>query len=376
MKARFLPAIGAFDAGEWNALAGNAYPFLRHEFLRVLEDSGSVGKASGWLPHHLAIHDGAHLVAAMPCYAKTHSYGEYVFDWAWADAYQRHGVRYYPKLLSAIPFTPATGPRLLIASDADRQRVLDCLLDAIRDELTHQRASSWHLLFPEQELADTLAARGLALRTGVQYHWQNPGYRDFDDFLDTLVSRKRKSLRRERRLVHEQDVQLRQLRGPDIDAAMWDHFHRFYQMTYARRSGHGGYLERDFFHALGAAMPESILLVIAEHRGKPVAGALNLIGADTLYGRYWGCTESFDQLHFETCYYQGMDFCMREGLRRFDAGAQGEHKLARGFAPVFTHSCHLIAHEGFRGAIEEFLRRERESIDAYREAAAMELPYR
>jgi uncharacterized protein len=315
-------------------------------------------------------------VAAMPCYLKTHSYGEYVFDWAWADAYQRHGVRYYPKLLSAIPFTPATGPRLLIAADADRERVLDCLLDAIGEELAHHRASSWHLLFPEQELADSLAERGLALRTGVQYHWQNPGYRDFDDFLDTLVSRKRKSLRRERRLVREQDVQLRQLRGSDIDAAMWDRFHRFYQMTYARRSGHGGYLEREFFHALGAAMPDNILLVIAEHRGKAVAGALNLIGADTLYGRYWGCTESFDQLHFETCYYQGMDFCMREGLRRFDAGAQGEHKLARGFAPVLTHSCHLIAHEGFRSAIEEFLRRERESIIGYRDAAMRELPYR
>jgi len=375
-ELRFVPGIRSVAASEWNQLADPAYPFLRHEFLCALEDSGSVGGDSGWEAHHLLLRDQGRLLAAMPCYLKSHSYGEYVFDWSWADAYARNRLPYYPKLLSAIPFTPASGPRLLIAADADRGAVIARIVAEMRNLLTRRGISSWHLLFPQRELASEFEAAGLSLRSGVQFHWHNRGYRDFEDFLDGFVSRKRKSVRRERRQVAQQGLQLRALRGSEIDAAMWDRFHVFYQMTYARRSGHGGYLNREFFHRLGQAMPESLLLVIAENRGEVVAGALNVIGGDTLYGRYWGCTEDFAHLHFETCYYQGIDFCIREGLARFDAGAQGEHKLARGFEPVLTHSCHLIAHPAFASAIDDFLQRERPAIEAYQRASSAELPFK
>ncbi|MBK6287873.1 MAG: N-acetyltransferase [Pseudomonadales bacterium] len=375
-QASFVSSVHALAREEWNALTGADFPFLRHEFLAALEDSASVGGASGWAAHHLVLHAGARLLAVMPCYLKTHSYGEYVFDWGWAEAYQRNGLDYYPKLLSAVPFTPTTGPRLLVASGVQPQSLIPAIVDSLRAELGRLRASSWHLLFPEPALADAFVARGLELRSGVQFHWINHGYRDFEDFLARLVSRKRKSLRRERRQVAEQGLTIEALRGGEVDAALWDRFYLFYQMTYARRSGHGGYLSREFFHRLGAAMPDRLLLVIARHGGEPVAGALNIIGHDTLYGRYWGCTEEFAHLHFETCYYQGIDFCIREGLQRFDAGAQGEHKLARGFIPVLTRSCHLIEHPGFRAAIHDFLERERAATDAYLLEAQLALPYR
>jgi hypothetical protein len=375
-QARFLAGIREIASAEWNALAPSGYPFLRHEFLAALEDSGSVGGDSGWKPHHLLLRDGARLLGALPCYRKEHSYGEYVFDWSWADAYRRHGLRYYPKLLSAVPFTPATGPRLLLAGGVQLADVREELLAAIGSELERLGASSWHLLFPGGAVAEELAGAGLGHRTGVQFHWHNRGYRDFGDFLDTLQSRKRKQLRRERRLVVEQGLELRALRGTEVDAPLWDRFHHFYQLTYARRSGHGGYLNREFFHALAREMPAELLLVVALRGSEVVAGALNVIGGDTLYGRYWGCTEEHAHLHFETCYYQGMDFCLREGIARFDAGAQGEHKLARGFEPVLTHSCHLIAHPAFREAIGDFLARERAAVEDYRQEALAALPFR
>ena len=375
-RASFVGGIREVGAEQWNALAGCGHPFLRHEYFCALEDSGSVGADSGWEPHHLLLHDGGRLVGAMPCYRKHHSYGEYVFDWSWADAYRRHGEPYYPKLLSAVPFTPAAGPRLLLADGLTFAGVKDELLAALDAEMARLGASSWHLLFPERAVAEELAAAGLGHRTGVQFHWHNRGYRDFADFLDLMQSRKRKQLKRERRLVVEQGLQMRTLRGTDVDAALWERFHDFYRLTYARRSGHGGYLNRAFFRLLGETMPGSLLLVVAEHGRELVAGALCVIGADTLCGRYWGCTADYAQLHFETCYYQGIEFCIREGLSRFDAGAQGEHKLARGFEPVLTHSCHRIAHPGFRAAIEDFLARERRAIDNYRHEAAAALPYR
>jgi hypothetical protein len=274
-----------------------------------------------------------------------------------------------------VPFTPATGPRLLLDATLAVETVREELLAAIGAQMRRLGASSWHLLFPERALAESLAAAGLAHRTGVQFHWHNRGYRDFADFLDALQSRKRKQLRRERRLVAEQGLELRALRGTEVDASLWDRFHHFYELTYARRSGHGGYLNRDFFLRLGATMPEQLLLVVALAGREVVAAALNLIGSDTLYGRYWGCSEDYAQLHFETCYYQGIDFCLREGLARFDAGAQGEHKIARGFEPVLTHSCHLIAHPAFREAIGDFLVRERAAIEDYRREALEALPF-
>ncbi len=367
--------VDAVDAVRWNALRGTGFPFLRHEFLRALESSGSVGEGTGWQPRHLLLMEGERLLAAMPCYAKTHSYGEYVFDWSWADAYARHRVPYYPKLLSAVPFTPATGPRVLLAEGVELRDALAAFIPALR-EACERRYSSWHLLFPEPELAAACAQPGLLRRIGVQYHWQNRGFAGFDDFLARFASRKRKQLKKERRQVAEQGLEIRRLRGAQIDEAMWERFFVFYQMTYARRSGHGGYLSREFFHALGAALPDNLLLVVALRDGEPVAGALNLIGEDTLYGRYWGCIEDYAQLHFELCYYQGIEFCIEQGLARFDAGAQGEHKLARGFEPVITESFHYIAHEGFREAIDDFLQRERASVELYQQEAAQSLPFR
>lgn len=375
-RVETAPAIGAVDAAAWDALAGAGSPFLRHAFLAALESSGSVGGDSGWEPRHLLLREGGRLLAAMPCYAKTHSYGEYVFDWAWAEAWARNGLRYYPKLLTAVPFTPATGPRLLRAPDVEAGTALDAFLGHIDEALERQAYSSWHLLFPEAALAGACAERGLLRRCGVQFHWHNRGYRDFDDFLEGFASRKRKQLKRERRQVAEQGLEIRRLRGAEVDAALWDRFHLFYQMTYARRSGHGGYLNRGFFHALGAAMPDALLLVLAYRDGEPVAGALNLQGPDALYGRYWGCTEAYAQLHFELCYYQGIEHCIAEGLARFDAGAQGEHKLARGFEPVITESFHRIPHPAFRAAVADFLRREQPAVERYAEEAAQGLPFR
>lgn len=361
-ETSFAAGIGAVPAVAWDALTGAREPLLRHAFLAALEDSGSVGAGTGWEPQHLLLHEGGRLLAAMPCYRKRHSYGEYVFDWSWADAYARHGLDYYPKLLTAVPFTPATGTRLLRSPDVPLARVLPVLLESIREKLRAEGMSSWHLLFPETGLAEAGAEQQLLLRTGVQYHWLNRDYTCFDDFLARLASRKRKQLRRERRLVAEQGLRIERLRGSAIDAALWDRFHCFYQMTYARRSGHGGYLSREFFHRLGAALPDNVLLVIAWRGEEAVAGALNVVGEDTLYGRYWGCTEQVPFLHFELCYYQAIDIAIARGLARVEAGAQGGHKLARGYEPVQTWSAHWIADPGFRSAVADFLERERAGV--------------
>ncbi|MFM7274845.1 MAG: GNAT family N-acetyltransferase [Gammaproteobacteria bacterium] len=368
--------IAEVPAAEWDSLSGAQCPFLRHAFLDALEQSGSVGGDSGWTPRHLLLHSGSRLLAAMPCYAKTHSYGEYVFDWSWAEAYSRNGRRYYPKLLSAVPFTPSTGPRLLLAEGVSAVDALAAFREKVDEQLASGAFSSWHLLFPEATLSAACHETGMLRRTGVQFHWHNAGYRDFEDFLARFASRKRKQIRRERRQVEEQGLEIRRLRGPEIDTATWDRFHLFYQMTYARRSGHGGYLSREFFHHLGREMPGSVLLVLALREGEAVAGALNLVGEDALYGRYWGCTEAWAQLHFELCYYQGIEFCIEQGLSRFDAGAQGEHKIARGFEPVITESWHLIADPRFRAAIADFLLREAPAVEAYRADAASTLPFK
>ena len=375
MQISFASGTTGIPRAQWDELADPGHPFLSHAFLAALETSGSVGAETGWQPHHLVVRDGARLRAVMPCYLKTHSYGEYVFDWSWADAYRRHGLSYYPKLLSAVPFTPATGPRLLAGDDHAAESMMPGLRPVLRAELDRLGASSWHVLFPSSRLAQTLERNGLAIRDGVQFHWRNHGYRDFQDFLDRLVSRKRKSIRRERREVESQGLELRVVPGREISSELWDRFYVFYQMTYARRSGHGGYLTRDFFHLLGDTMPERLMMVVARHGGRIVAGALNFVGGNTLFGRYWGCTEEFANLHFETCYYHGIEYCIANGLERFDAGAQGEHKLARGFEPVITHSAHLILDPRFRAAIEDFLAREREAVLRYRDETAAELPY-
>ena len=379
---RFIDTLDAVAADAWNRVVATDYPFIRHQFLSALEHSGCVGSAeSGWLCEHALVERDGELVAVMPLYRKLHSYGEYVFDWQWADAYERYGRRYYPKLVAAIPFTPATGPRFGIAAGEDAAALCRALVEGLRERVATQRLSSLHLLFPQAAQRDLLLASGLSRRCGVQYHWFNRDpsgkrYDDFDAFLGALSSRKRKGLRREREQVAQAGVTLRWLRGAQIAARDWRLFHAFYEATYAKRSGHGGYLNRNFFERLGAGMGEQVLLLLAERGGETVAGALYLRGGDTLYGRYWGCSEEIAGLHFEACYYQGIDYCIREGLQRFDAGAQGEHKLLRGFEPVLTDSCHWIAEPAFRDAVDHFLQQERSHVEAHLREARELLPYR
>ena len=375
-QASFVSSVHALARDEWNALAGADFPFLRHEFLAALEDSASVGGSSGWAAHHLVLRAEARVLAVMPCYLKTHSYGEYVFDWGWAEAYQRNGLDYYPKLLSAVPFTPATGPRLLVAPGIHRkawfpQSWTACARNWVGcaprpgiccSPSRRSPTPSWH---GDSSFAAACSSTGSITATAISRIFSHGWCRANARACAANAARSQSRASKSRRCAVARS-----------NTALWDRFFLFYQMTYARRSGHGGYLSREFFHRLGATMPDRLLLVIARHGGEPVAGALNIIGHDTLYGRYWGCTEEFAHLHFETCYYQGIDFCIREGLHRFDAGAQGEHKLARGFVPVLTRSCHLIEHPGFRAAIHDFLERERAATDAYLHEAQLALPYR
>jgi predicted N-acyltransferase len=372
---RFLPHIADVDAAQWNALVGADYPFMRHEFLLALEQSGCVNARSGWQPLHALVERDSRLVACMPLYAKTNSMGEYVFDWSWADAYSRHGLDYYPKLLTAIPFTPCAGPRLCVDRSTSLDEVLPPLQEAIRKLADENAASSWHVLFPEPDLRAALATAGLQLRTGCQYQWFNANYRDFEDFLECFSSRKRKNLRKERARVGENGIEFEVLEGAAISDEHWQRFFRFYRSTYLVR-GRSPYLNVDFFLRLGHSMPERLLLILARKGGEHIAGALFFKGSDTLYGRYWGCTEEFQFLHFETCYYQGIDYCIRHGIKRFDSGAQGEHKIQRGFKPVRTWSAHWIRHPDFAKAIARFVQEEERHIDAYVAQAAEFLPFR
>ncbi len=372
---RFLPHIADIAGAQWNALVGADYPFIRHEFLLALEQSGCVNARSGWQPLHALVERDSRLIACMPLYAKTNSMGEYVFDWSWADAYSRHGLDYYPKLLTAIPFTPCAGPRLCVDSSTALAAVLPALQQAIKTLADAHAASSWHVLFPEPELRAALGAAGLQLRTGCQYQWFNADYRDFEHFLESFSSRKRKNLRKERARVSEKGIDFDVLEGTAITDEHWQRFFRFYRSTYVVR-GRSPYLNVDFFMRLGHSMPERLLLILARKDGEHIAGALFFKGSDTLYGRYWGCTEEFQFLHFETCYYQGIDYCIKHGIKRFDSGAQGEHKIQRGFKPVHTWSAHWIRHPDFAKAIARFVQEEERHIDAYVAQAAEFLPFR
>jgi predicted N-acyltransferase len=371
-----LGSVAELAAAEWDALRSNDYPFLRHDFLLGLERSACTTAEAGWLPSHLRLRDGSETLAVLPAWQKSHSYGEYVFDWAWADAWRRMGLSYYPKLLTAIPFTPATGPRLLLRPDLDGATLWATLAEQMPDLARRLGLSSWHVLFPTAADARALAAAGLHTRHQVQFHWYNPGYRDFDDFLDRFASRKRKALRRERRRVEEQGLALSMRDGTQLQPADWAAFHRFYQMTYAKRSGHGGYLTREFFLDVAPLLGDQVVMAMAEKDGRPVAGALYFRDNETLYGRYWGCVHEYDCLHFEACYYQGIEYCIREGLKRFDPGAQGEHKIQRGFEPTTTLSCHWVAQPELAAAIDDFTRREQDHVARYREEACTLLPFK
>ena len=376
LTAEFLTSLQGIDRELWNAVTGVDYPFLRHEFLLGLEQTGCTTADSGWQPCHLVVRNGARPVAVMPLYLKSHSYGEYVFDWSWADAWQRSGLQYYPKLLTAIPFTPATGPRLCCTPELDLKEAWGFARQAVQQLAREKAISSWHVLFPEQAVSEHLLQAGLHQRSASQFHWFNRGYADFDDFLATLTSRKRKSLRRERRRVQEQGLTLRTLVGDAIREVDWDRFHHFYQLTYAKRSGHGGYLTREFFTRTAASLGDQVLMVLADVGNEPVAGALYFRSRDTLYGRYWGCRQEFDCLHFEACYYQGIEFCIANGLQHFDPGAQGEHKIQRGFEPVKTFSNHWIADPRLSAAVGDFTRQESRHVEDYMSAASTLLPFR
>ena len=365
-------SIHEIAASQWDGLLTAAQPFLRHGFLSTLEDSGSVGGRTGWQPAHAALlGEPGQLLAAMPGYMKSHSYGEYVFDHGWADACHRAGIDYYPKLLGAIPFSPVTGQRVLGAPLAAGQ-----LLDELTHNLVTQGLSSLHLNFTTPAEDALLQGReGWLQRLGCQFHWRNRAYRDFQDFLDALSSRKRKQMRKEREQVAGQGIEFEWREGHQLSELEWDFVYLCYANTYRVR-GQSPYLTRAFFSLLAERMPEMIRVVFAHQAGRPVAMAFSLIGGDSLYGRYWGCLAEFDRLHFETCFYQGMDYAIANGLQRFDAGAQGEHKLIRGFEPVITHSWHYLCHPGLRAAVADFLAEEQHGIRAYAEQACELLPYR
>ena len=365
--ARIALGVGALDAGEWDRIAG-PHPFVSHAFLSALEESGSVGPGTGWTPAPIMIEgkDGS-LVAAAPAYLKTHSQGEYVFDHGWADALERVGGSYYPKLQVAVPFTPVPGPRLL----RNRPQQLLAALEAVS---VQNDLSSAHVTFIDSAGAAEAERRGWLTRHGIQYHWLNRGYRDFDDFLASLTSRKRKAIRKERSAARE-GLEFRALRGAEIGPADWDAMWRFYQDTGSRKWGQP-YLTRAFFDRIGATMGDKLLLLLACRDGRPIAGALNVIGPDALYGRYWGTTEEVRFLHFELSYYQAIEWAIEQGLASVQAGAQGEHKLGRGYEPVITTSVHFIPNPGFRSAIADFLEHERAAVAQEVEWLREALPYR
>ena len=377
---KLVPGISAIDAGQWDACAnpdGAAYnPFVAHAFLKALEDAGCAGKGTGWLPNHLLLEDASATVCGVaPAYVKTHSQGEYVFDHAWAEAYSQAGGRYYPKLQIAVPFTPVPGPRLLVRPGADAYANEQVLAAAAIEIAKQNGLSSVHLTFLSKDVQQRLAAQGYLARTGQQFHWQNAGYRTFDDFLATFASRKRKSVRKERAEALAPGIEIEHVTGAAITEAHWDAMYQFYMDTGSRKWGRP-YLNRAFFSHLGQTMPERCLLVMAKREGRIIAGALNMIGGDCLYGRYWGAIEQHPSLHFEVCYYQAIDFAIAHGLARVEAGAQGEHKLARGYLPVETYSAHWIADPRLKRAVEHFLKRERAMVVESNEALTEMGPYR
>jgi predicted N-acyltransferase len=368
MRLSVIDNLLTVPAEEWNALVGTDIPFLSHEFLSALERHHCVGDAAGWTPQHLLLYDKVNnqdqLIGAVPQYLKTNSYGELVFDWAWADAYHRSGRHYYPKLVVAIPYTPATGPRILIHPDADQDNVADMLIEHALDHAKTSGVSSLHWLFPNDRDIQRLKDHGLMPRLGCQFHWHNEGYRDFDDYLGHFTSKNRKKIKRERRQVVESGVVLSRLHGDELTDRQWQAVHRHYTSTYDRLGGYAT-LSLDFFQELAQTMPGQLVIILAEYDQRPVASAICFRDDHSLYGRNWGCDRRFQNLHFEACYYQGLEYCIEQGLARFDPGAQGEHKISRGFLPTATWSAHWIADPDFRRAIDDYLKRETLGMQDY-----------
>lgn len=376
---RFVDSIAAIGAEHWNRIVGSQNPFTRYEFLWALEKTGCTNTASGWSPQHIAVYvekQGAdELVAVMPLYQKTNSYGEYVFDWSWASAYQNYGLNYYPKFVTAIPFTPSHGSRLFVADRANRDEIAKQIFVSLKSKAESIQASSWHILFPTEEEHELFESIGVSARTACQFHWFNRDYPSYDAFLATLNSRKRKNIRRERKKVAEQGIVFDTIDGGDISKQQWDIFYQYYQSTYMMR-GMQGYLSPEFFLEISQLMPEQLFMIVAKDDDEMIAAALFFRSNEKLFGRYWGSAKDYQFLHFETCYYQGQEYCIEHKLKSFDSGAQGEHKIQRGFEPITTYSNHWIADERFAQAINNFLDEEREHTDRYREQAATLLPFK
>jgi uncharacterized protein len=363
LTVRTVARITDLEAADWDACAGAGNPFVSHAFLKTLEDSNSAVRETGWMPSHVAVEDAeGKLLACAPAYIKSHSQGEYVFDYGWAQAFERAGGHYYPKLLVAVPFSPVPGPRLLAGDSHNSPQLKRVLALALAQIATQADLSSVHINFASEDEWRLMGDLGYLQRTGVQFHWENDGYATFDDFLANLSSRKRKAIRKERREAMENDIEFHVLRGDRITTEHWDAFFGFYIDTGNRKWGQP-YLTRAFFDLLGERLGERVALFMCRRQGRWIAGALNLVGTDTLYGRYWGCIEDHRFLHFETCYYRAIDFAIEHGLKRVEAGAQGEHKIQRGYLPVRTYSAHWITHEGLRDAVARFLEEETRHID-------------
>jgi len=374
MEVAVHDSISEIGADDWNSLTGDRYPFLRHEFLCLAEETHCVGPESGWTPRHLTIGETGALRAAMPLYEKSHSWGEFVFDWAWANAYNQAGLSYYPKLVSAIPFTPAPCHKLLLAETGDEDAA-NALLQAAVKLAVRNECSSFHLLFPAADEVPLLESAGLLIRKDCQFHWHNRGYASFDDFLATFTAAKRKKAKRDRRRVAEYGIRFRRVKGGEMSASDWSVVHALIGRTFMLR-GSLPYFNEAFFVALGNALPDSVLVILAEKEQQVVAAAVFFESDEVLYGRYWGSDGHYDALHFETCYYQGIDYCIDTGKQVFEPGTQGEHKISRGFAPETTWSAHWLAHPEFADAISRYLDEEARHVDRYMDVIDARSPYK
>jgi len=375
MQSRVHKSIDEVNAREWNALGGDTNPFVRHEFFAALEHTDCVGAGTGWDPCYFVLKDAMGLAAAVPAFRKTHSYGEFVFDFAWAQAYSRFGSRYYPKLTVAVPFTPATGPRLLVRSDLDRAVIARRLLTDIESYTTSHSLSSVHALFLDEPAHQACEQAGWLIRRDCQFHWTNHGYPDFEAYLQTFTADKRKKAKRERRRVAEAGIVFETRLGPELDERTLDYVYAFHRDTFLRH-GHEPYLTREFFSEAARTLDDALMVKLAMRAGRPVAAAIFFWSPSALFGRYWGASEDYNSLHFEACYHQGIEFCIERGVARFEPGTQGEHKISRGFEPTITRSAHFIANRRFREAIEQYLVREGASVDAYAEEVQLHVPYK